>query len=239
MSETQQDTIIHNASHLVIGVDHVIHGQGIDSAHPSARSPQLVRLAQRAIEIGQSLIEPTAVYRYLEICEVQHEQLHLAGGHTLQGALIGQHLSRADAVVVALCTIGHKIDPAITASFKTDPAFALALDGFGSAAVEALANTVCRNLEREAADRELRTSIPLSPGMIGWPVDQGQPQIFSILDSQSIGISLNDTCMMTPKKSLSFIIGEGPNLETKGNTCGYCAMNETCRYQDHYDPQLI
>lgn len=239
MSKTQQDMITRNFSQLAIDIDHVMRGQGIDPARPSARSPQLILLAQRAIEAGKSLIQPTAIYRRLEICEVQHERLHLTNGHTLQGALIGQHLSSADAIIVALCTIGSKIDPAITTAFKTEPAFALALDGFGSAAVEALANDICHHLELDTAKRELQTSIPLSPGMIGWPVDRGQMQIFSILDSQSIGVSLNETRMMTPKKSLSFVIGEGLNLQTKGNTCEYCAMNETCRYQDHYDPQFI
>ncbi len=74
--------------------------------------------------------------------------------------------------------------------------------------------------------------------MIGWPVDQGQAQIFSILDAQSISVTLNAARVMTPKKSLSFVVGQGLDLQTDRNTCYYFAMNETCRYQNHYDPEL-
>lgn len=238
MSQTHQNLREYRASQLAIEVEHVIRGQGIDPDHPNARSPRLVQLAQRAIEIGQPLLNLAAISRRLEIINLHHERLHLAEGHILQGPLIGQHLSGATAVVVVLCTAGQKIDSAIEAAFTTDPALALFLDGFGTAAIEALANDICQALAREAATEEMQTSIPLSPGMIGWPVDQGQAQVFSILDAQSIEVTLNAASVMTPKKSLSFVVAEGLDLQTGRNTCEYCAMNKTCQYQNHYDPEL-
>jgi hypothetical protein len=57
---------------------------------------------------------------------------------------------------------------------------ALALDGVGSAAVEMLAIQACNYFEEKAKIDGLFTSMPLNPGMVGWPVDMGQPQIFSL-----------------------------------------------------------
>jgi hypothetical protein len=225
------------SSYIEIEVKHVLRSQGIDPNHPNAKNPQLVELAQRAIETGRSLIDPTAVYRRLNILKLQHERIYLHEAHILDSPLLVQHMAGANAVFVVLCTIGHNLEAAIKDAQKSNPAFALALDGFGSAAVEAFSNALCVQFEHEAAERARQTSIPLSPGMIGWPVDRGQTQIFSILDAQSIGVSINAARVMTPRKSLSFVIAEGVNLQTGRKTCEYCAMHETCRYQDHYHPE--
>jgi hypothetical protein len=52
--------------------------------------------------------------------------------------------------------------------------YSLALDGLGSAATEALANAACTQTETEAKADGMQASIPLSPGMEGWPTGQGR-----------------------------------------------------------------
>jgi hypothetical protein len=39
---------------------------------------------------------------------------------------------------------------------------------------------------------------------------------------------------MVPRKSLTMVMGIGAELQSAGKTCDFCAMRETCRYQDHY-----
>jgi hypothetical protein len=239
LTETPQDTIFHPASQLEVGVDQILRGQGADPDLIRNRSPQLVRLAQRAIEIGRPLIAPIAAYRRLATLELLHERVRLMDGHALQGALVGQHLKAAEAVTAVVCTIGGKLEETISAALEDDPPLGLALDGFGTAAVEALAQEICGYLEREAAKRGRQVSIPLSPGMIGWPVDRGQAQIFDIVNAAAIHVTLTAACVMSPRKSISFVLGEGAGLRSSGISCDYCSMHETCRYQDHYEQQSI
>jgi hypothetical protein len=239
LTETLQDTIFRPASQLVIGVDQILRGQGADPDLTRRRSPRLVRIAQRAIEIGQSLTAPVAVYRRLEMLELRHDHVRLVDGHALHGALIGQHLNAAEAVTAVICTIGGRLEETISTALENNPPFGLALDGFGTAVVEALAHEICGYLEREAAKRGRQVSIPLSPGMIGWPVDQGQAQIFDIVNADTINVILTAACVMSPRKSISFVTGEGLGLRSSGKSCDYCSMHETCRYQDHYDQKSI
>ncbi len=239
MTETLQDTIFRPESQLVIGVDQILRGQGADPDLTRHRSPQLVRIAQRAIEIGQPLIAPVAACRRLETLELLHERLRLVDGHALHGALIGQHLKAAEAVTAVVCTIGGRLEKTISTVLDDNPPLGLALDGFGTAAVEALAQEICGYLEREAAKRGRQVSIPLSPGMIGWPVDQGQAQIFDIVHTAAINVTLTAACVMSPRKSISFVLGEGAGLRSSGKSCDYCTMHEICRYQDHYEQQAI
>jgi len=219
---------------LPLEVDLVLRGQGADPAALRARSPAAVEAAERALRDAGPLLTPRVAYGRFPVREVRHERLILNGGLSLHGPLIAQHLQGASSVVVAVCTVGDWIDEAVSAAFDGDPVFGLALDGLGSAAVEALATATASRFESEAAGEGLEATIPLSPGMVGWPVEEGQPELFALLDPAGAGVRLTSGWMMIPRKSVSFVLGIGPQVRTTGRTCDYCSLKETCRYQDHY-----
>jgi hypothetical protein len=221
---------------LDVDVDIVLRGQGADPAAIRARQPRMVQMAERALSEGLALIEPVVVSRELPVVSLRHEQLTLAGGAQLTGALIAQHLAAAERVALIVCTIGEALERRVAHTMRDEPAYALALDGFGSAAAEALGVAACTRVEQQAARGGWRTSLPLSPGMVGWPVDVGQWQIFSLVDAASIGVTLNESAQMLPRKSLSIALGIGRTPFSAGRVCDFCALRETCRYQDHYAP---
>lgn len=218
---------------LRIDADQVLRGQGADPTVIRQRSPRLVDLAERAIEEGTPLLKPAMLYLRWAVEGIRHESIHLEGGAELQGKLVAQHLAPARELLVILCTIGAELEEKISQVTSEDLVYGLALDGLGSAGVEALANAGCRRFEMEAVAAGFETSIPLSPGMLEWPVEQGQPQIFGLLQEEDIGVSLTPTSVMVPRKSLSMVIGIGESM-VSGTTCDYCGMRATCRYQDHY-----
>jgi hypothetical protein len=137
-------------------------------------------------------------------------------------------------VVIVLCTIGDALERRGNEISSQDLILGLALDGLGSAAVEMLANACCKYFEMQAVTLDQSTSIPLSPGMLGWTVEVGQREIFDQLDSERIGVSLTESMLMIPKKSLTFVLGMGAQIMELGTSCDYCSQRETCRYQDHY-----
>ena len=83
----------------------------------------------------------------------------------------------------------------------------------------------------------LQVSMPINPGMLEWPLGEGQKQIFSLLDTAEIGVQLNSSSLMSPRKSLSMVIGLGVELSDKGEPCDYCGMKERCihRTENHHD----
>jgi hypothetical protein len=220
---------------LVLTVDGVLRGQGADPAAIRRRSPRLVEMAARALEEARPYFQPRVLYERCDVETLRHESLILKGGGRISGPLVATHLGPARYVIVMLCTIGPELEEHATRVMSNEMVRGLALEGAGSAATEALANSACRYFELEAATEGLQTSIPLNPGMIGWTVSEGQPQIFSLLEGAQIGISLTPADVMIPRKSLSMVLGLGPGMTNAGRTCDFCAMRETCRYQDHYD----
>jgi hypothetical protein len=227
---------IWDTQELDFDVDAVLRGQGAEPGAIRERSPRLVDLAERALDEAQALLEPRTLYLELDVEKLRHERLVLDGGGTLSGKLIAEHLGPAKQVILILCTVGDALEAHAARVSKDDIVYGLALDGVGSAAVEALANAACKHFEDHAAELGYQSSIPLSPGMVGWPVDEGQPEIFEILKPAQVNVRLTEYGLMIPRKSLTTVLGLGETMKTGGRTCDYCAMRETCRYQDHYDP---
>ncbi len=220
---------------LDINVDAVLRGQGADPAIIRTRSPRLIEVSEKAIETSLQLLEPQILVEELEVISYQHEILELENDKKLSGPLVTGHLVGARSVIGAVCTVGSKIDQYASEVMEEDIVLGLAIDGVGSAAVEALANAVCKQIELEAAENKYQTTIPLSPGMIGWDVEIGQPLIFDIMEPAKIGVELTPYHLMIPRKSLSMLIGVGPGINSGEKICDYCAMRETCRYQDQYE----
>ena len=219
---------------LSVDVDQILRGQGADPQLVRMRSPKIVEAAEWALNEGLDLIQPRVLYESYEVEELRHEKLRLQSGSELSGKLITQHLGPASSVVIILCTIGAELERRSNEVSSEDLILGLALDGLGSAAVEILANATCNFFETQASTLDQSTSIPLSPGMLEWTVEVGQREIFDLLDSNKINVSLTESMLMIPKKSLTFVLGMGAEILELGTSCDYCSLRETCRYQDHY-----
>jgi hypothetical protein len=215
---------------LTISTDEILYGQGIDPQVVRLRKPLLMQAAERAYTQGLSLIHPLALIEEAQVRDHRHERIHLEGGTTLTGPQVAGHLGGAQRVVAAVCTIGPELEQAVSSLFGGDPRYAMALDGLGNAVVEILAQHVCRRIADQVVAEELTASTPLSPGSPEWPVEIGQPQIFSLLDSSRAGIALTSGGMMLPKKSVSFVVGVGPEM-AQTDACEVCSLKGTCRYR--------
>ena len=215
---------------LSLGVDDILRGQGCDPEIIRNRKPLLILAAERAHTEGLILLHPVALTQEIVVHTHRHECIFLEGGGMLTGPLVTRHLAGAQRLVAAVCTIGPELEKAVSQLLSQDPLYALALDGLGNAAVEILAQQVCARIGDQVQAEGLQTSTPLSPGSPEWPVEVGQPQIFSLLDPSRVAISLTSGGMMLPKKTMSFIVGLGLQM-SQADLCEVCSLKATCRYQ--------
>ncbi|MBI4732305.1 MAG: hypothetical protein HY781_09330 [Chloroflexi bacterium] len=215
---------------FTLSLDDILRGEGADPATARARRPALVKAASAAGHQGFTKVKPVAVIHEAEIVERRHEQIFLKGGKTLTGPLITRHLAGAERVAAGVCTIGAGLEDLSSSLMEENPLLGLALDGLGNAAVESVAQQTCRRIGDRAQAAGLETSAALSPGEPDWPVDVGQPQIFSLLEAGQAGVHLTEGGMMVPKKTISFVVGIGPHME-QADLCELCSMRERCRYR--------
>lgn len=222
--------ILHHPD-LVIDADAVLRGQGADPAVIRARKKVLVRYAEDAIKDGRPLLRPEVAWTRLDVHDWEPGRVELAGGFTLTGEEVARILAQAEYVIAAVCTVGGEIEKRAAHLLELDLVEGLAMEGVGSAAVEALANWFCRHQEEEAARGGMQTTTPLNPGMIGWPIEVGQPEIFAILEEPELPVTLNEYAMMRPTKSLSMVLGVGKAVRAEGIVCDYCQLRDACQYR--------
>ena len=82
----------------------------------------------------------------------------------------------------------------------------------------------------EATARGLGTGMRASPGQEGWSIWQ-QQMLFGLLSAEEIGVRLTESCLMLPRKSVSFVIGLGPEMRPDAVTCDFCSKRNRCRWR--------
>ena len=115
---------------------------------------------------------------------------------------------------------------------KNEYVRAFVLDTIGTVAVRYLSKYIRAIICQEAKEKNLQTTKKFTPGTTEWDIDQ-QQNIFNMIPTHKIGVKLNESFMMTPKKSLSWAIGLGKEAiksSMDGNSCQICqAVN--CQFR--------
>ncbi len=210
-----------------LDVTHVLRGQGID---PTRARPAVVETARSVLDDAHTLFAPAAIYTILPVSDLAHQRVTLEGGAVFEGALVARALAGATEIALAVCTVGLAVDERVSALFASEPVRALALDGAGIAAVGQVARMAAERVCDEAANRGLKAGMQAEPGQEGWPIRQ-QRVLFDLLPAQEIGVRLNASCLMMPRKSISFVVGLGPEMQMDAVACDFCSKRERCRWR--------
>jgi len=141
---------------------------------------------------------------------------------------------RAEGLVLFGATLGAPIAERISALFDDgELALAAMLDAAASEATE-LAGVHLDGLVLEGARQggqanQSTRALRYSPGYCGWNLT-GQKALFAALDASEIGVTLTDSCLMEPLKSMSGLIVLGPReVHEFEDSYSFC---ETCRTHD-------
>jgi hypothetical protein len=216
---------------LEISVDMVLRGQGADPDKIRARNPRLIQTAERALNEGMSLIVPQLAFRRLPVRFIRDEGVRLEGGGEFRGPTVAHFLATSESVVLAVITLGEKLERRVAEITQMDLLLGMALDGFGTAALEVLEDAAQRHFANLAADEGFRATLPFHPGMRGWELQLGQELIFRLLDAFTIGVVLGPSFLMRPQKSMSMVVGLGRDVKTNGRSCDFCTSADICRHK--------
>jgi hypothetical protein len=155
-----------------------------------------------------------------------------AGGERLDIPGIERRWGRLTAVGAGICTVGDVIETRVRTLFdEREFPLAVMLDSVGSAAVESLAEHVNDLLCQHALPDGLNVTNRISPGYAGWDTAE-QEKLFRLCPGAPIAVTLNPACFMTPVKSISFLVGLGPDARVDHyfTQCRRCWMRD-CAYR--------
>lgn len=147
----------------------------------------------------------------------------------LQGKKIGQHLAGCEKVIALSATVGEDIEEDITRRFSSgEYSSAVLMDAAATAAVEQLADGMEKAISPKMAAQGFLLKWRFSPGYGDWPLTQ-QPELIRLAKAEQIGVKLTTSMMLTPRKSITALIGlyrkqENSTAEYSPKGCAACTQ---------------
>ena len=118
-----------------------------------------------------------------------------------------KNLLGCDKAVLFAATIGSVIDRLIRRFEKADPKMGLLLQGLGAERVESLCDAFNEEVKEICKETGRETRMRSSPGYGDLPIEV-QKVFLPLLDAERrLGITLSESCLMAPSKSVTAIIG--------------------------------
>lgn len=191
----------------------------------SAPDDGVSRLLDSCIEEFTSIASYTAC-RVRTGVSISGETVDL-GPLSVKSRGLCRNLSGCNQALLFAATVGAQPDRIIARYRQCSPARAVVLDAVGSAAVEAWCNLLCGQWRSEFAAAGLHLRPRFSPGYGDFPLSS-QRELLLILDAaHRAGISLTDTSMMVPRKSVSAVVGLGAEgCTTADHDCEGCGKKD-------------
>ena len=142
-----------------------------------------------------------------------------------------RNLVGCDRIILFAATLGLGPDRLIHRYSRLSPAKALLLQAIGTERIEDLCDRFCELLRQDACPQGYSMAPRFSPGYGDFPLST-QSDVFRVLDcSRKIGLTLNESFLMSPSKSVTAIVGLGPCADPGQSTGCRSCVKADCPYR--------
>lgn len=174
----------------------------------NAVDDQTLRLIADSFGRLQSVMSRKSVYRIFDLEQADKENIRF-GNLSVKSKNLGKNLQGCDKIVLFGATLGIGVDQLLSRTSKTDMAKTVVLQACAAALLEEYCDE-CQEQIGEELRKEGRFLRPrFSPGYGDFPIEC-QKQVIQMLDSaRRIGLTITESFMMTPSKSVTAVIGAG------------------------------
>ncbi len=148
-----------------------------------------------------------------EISAEEFGEVFAGEGNNADDAVVANVYPKADRLALFAATMGREVSQAIADLFDSnDFALGMMLDAVASMTADKTSEVIADHYHAYLTTEEEATPAPFvlgySPGYCGWHIT-GQRKLFAHLTPDEIGMVLNDSCLMSPLKSVSGVLISG------------------------------
>ena len=147
----------------------------------------------------------------------------LDNGTVFRSQALARYVGNATELFLFGATLGSRVDVALRRMTVTSVAEAGAGQAVAAALIETYCDDCCAELQKQLPSNK-KLKWRFSPGYGDWALEE-QKILFSVLDcAHSIGLTLTDSCMMAPVKSVTAVIAitEEDACSNSTNKCLRC-----------------
>ncbi|MBR3810421.1 MAG: Vitamin B12 dependent methionine synthase activation subunit [Clostridia bacterium] len=165
-------------------------------------TPEIEKLLNECIEEVKSKLSYKVCYCVLPVKAI--EKSIDFDAFRVNSEKLSLNLKNCERVIVFGATLGTEIDRLIMKHGKLSPTKALFFQSIGAAQIEALCDEFLEDIKK---DLKVNLKPRFSPGFGDLELTT-QKDIFKVLDcSKKIGLTLNDSLLMSPTKSVTAFVG--------------------------------
>ncbi|MDR3651401.1 MAG: vitamin B12 dependent-methionine synthase activation domain-containing protein [Paludibacter sp.] len=203
----------------------------VQSADLEEEHPAVIFIREILAELNfDTAISGGYLVKDIEELNAKQGMIRIDGQELNLGRQVCGYIKESTHAALFLCTAGEDFTRMTNQlNEQGDIMEAYILDAIGSLTVEKAMDKIQENLRDSFLSKQLKISNRYSPGYCNWPLAD-QKTLFNLIGENKTGITLSDSCLMTPRKSVSGIIGIGKHLKHHEYGCKICS-NATCIYR--------
>ncbi|WP_432408369.1 vitamin B12 dependent-methionine synthase activation domain-containing protein [Wukongibacter sp. M2B1] len=175
------------------------------------------------------------VYNIYEIKKGEGKIHFKKSNFRIEGKDIYNHLHTSSKCAIMAVTLGNEVDKRIRYYSKVDLTKSVIFDACATAGIEALCDRVESEVKKIAISNGCNITSRYSPGYGDLSIEI-QPKILNLLDTQKhIGLTVTDSCILIPRKSVTAFIGIGEEVKVKKLSCKDCRLHDNCLFAKEGD----
>jgi hypothetical protein len=216
-----EGSIVPTIEELKIESDYILRGLGMSRADADE---YLLSLIDELISKCIHLAEPCSQFVVYDSISFDHDKHTIAIEELIfeTGRIVTNSLKNSISIALFSATCGDKIETWSKQLMKEGHGLeGLIVDLIGSEMAEAIVEYLHHSIETEVLKSGNKVSNRYSPGYCNWPVTD-QQKLFALLKGNDCGITLTESSLMLPIKSVSGMIGIGPSLKKAAYKCKVC-----------------
>ena len=191
----------------------------------------LRQLVEECLSALLPQLEPRQVHRFFDL-EWPDPLTARIGGLQIRSRALSRNLRGCRQACLMAATIGLAVDrESQRAQVRGKASQAVIIQAAGAALIEAWCDQVNAQIRQEAALQGLFPRPRFSPGYGDFPL-ASQTQLFQLLQvSKNTGITLTQSLMMMPSKSVTAVIGLSPtDTHCLPSGCEACEKSADCPF---------
>ena len=168
----------------------------------------IMQMIKKACEKLLEVIKPQSVFEEFDLAlKIKNEKNEISFADvSFDSKDLSRNLQQCDSVYLMACTIGPQVDSIIRREQTIDAAMAAVLQGAGAMFIEKLVDLTNLQIKTDAQKKGRITKHRYSPGYGDVPLSC-QKDFFRLLPCTRIGLTLMDTLIMAPEKSVTAYVG--------------------------------
>lgn len=193
--------------------------------------PGTMELLQQSLLWMEEDSNPKHVMERVPLSFGPGEDRVVLGGTEFISRNLAGNLRRCEAAYIFVATLGLRVDHRMKRLMALSMAQAVVYQAVAATAIEAYCDEINEELRREAEAEGCFLKPRYSPGYGDLSLEYQRILLNRLQASKRIGVTLTDSLMMIPTKSVSAILGitKVPSIGTE-NKCD-CCENAECEYR--------